>query len=405
LVNLLSVNTTTAISKEALLAAFKRNHQSIEDGNPAGNYLLTGKLGLVLYYFSLYEAFDEDVYANRCVELLEEVMNQEDDMPAPLAGTGFANGTAGLGYILSVLQKNELIDINLADDLQELDSTMAAIALQQITEEDRIDFVHGAMGVVHYFITRSKEPVIKENLEQLITALLDNIVVTNEGSWFRNFIMDKKEKERIDLGLSHGNAGFLLILLDVFQAGIFQDKVRDVVAQGVEFILFQQMETNTKELQYAVFPFSVHSKHQSDKYYTQRLAWCYGDLNIMLLLYRAASILENPAWKIIADGLADKVLLRRDVAATLASDAHFCHGTAGLAQFYYKLYCTTNDVRFNEAAEYWINKTVQYNESEWKEGEYVGKECDLLNGLPGINLALLSFISKKELTWGQLLLL
>jgi lantibiotic biosynthesis protein len=399
------VNTNTIIPDQRTLATFQKIHESIEGCTSFTNYLLTGKLGLVLYYFSLHEAFDEADYANKAIELLEEVMNQEEDNPAPLAGTSFATGTAGLRYILSVLQKAELIDIDLKEQLHELDESMLEVALRQILKEDKIDFLHGAMGVIHYFTTRSNEPVIRQYLEKLVETLCSKAVITEEGIWFRNFIIDEKEKERIDLGLSHGNSGFLLLLLNVMEVGILEARLKEIIAKGIEFILSQKMKTNVEEVQYAAFPFSVDAESKTDKYFTQRLAWCYGDLNIILLLYRAAAKLHEPRWKEIADKLAGHILVRKDEASTLATDSHFCHGTAGLAQFYKKLYTITSDDRFNNAAEYWLEKTLKFLEAEQKQDFYAGKECDLLNGLPGINLVLLSFICKKELTWSQALLL
>lgn len=399
------MNKNADLLEGRVVVSFQKIHEIIERSSPYNNYLLEGKLGLVLYYFSLYEAFGGIEYANKCIELLEEVMNQEGDEPSPLAGTGFANGTAGLGYILSVLQKAELIDIDLQEELNELDESMAVVALRQIEQEDRIDYLHGAMGVIHYFTARSDEPGIRRRLELLVTALCNKAVIHKDGVWFRNFIVDEKEKERIDLGLSHGNPGFLLLLLNVLEAGFLETKLKETISKGIQFIISQQVETNPEKGWYAAFPFSVHSKNDDDKYFSQRLAWCYGDLNIILLLYRAAAQLNEPAWREMAGKLAEQTRQRTDRDSTLAGDSHFCHGTAGLAQVYKKLFAITADERFRKCAEYWIDLTLKYLDKELEENMYENKECDLLNGLPGINLVLLSCICKKELTWSKLLLL
>ncbi|MBL7749663.1 MAG: hypothetical protein JNM19_19655, partial [Chitinophagaceae bacterium] len=299
----------------------------------------------------------------------------------------------------------ELVDIDLQEDLGELDASMAAIAMKQIMEEDRNDYLHGAMGIVHYFTTRSKEPQIRSYLEKLVEAFCDKAVITENGCWFRNFIVDPREKERIDTGLSHGNAGFLLILLNVLEAGILEKKVKEVITKGIHFLISLRMKPDPDNEQHAFFPFSVHSSNLSDIYFSQRLAWCYGDLNIILVLYRASSLLQEPAWKELADELAEKIVTRKDEGATLAADSHFCHGAAGLVQFYKTLYTLTGNELFSTATDYWVQRTVELLEVECRENWYSGKECDLLNGLPGINLALLSYITKKELTWSRSLLL
>ncbi len=399
------MESTTAIPEQNIFNVFRNLHVAIEAGKPRSNYLLEGKLGLVLYYFSLYEAFGETDDANTCIELLEEIMNQEEAEPAPLAGTGFANGTAGLGYVLSLLQKTGLIDLDLQEELKELDESLTTVALHQIEQEERNDYLHGAMGVVHYFTTRCDEPGIRSRLELLVTAFCNKAIINEDGLWFRNFILDEKEKERIDMSLSHGNAGFLLLLLNVLEAGVLESKLKEVITKGVRFIIGQQMSPDPAAGQYAIFPFSIHSRDKEDQFFSQRLAWCYGDLNIVLLLYRAAALLQEPRWKEMADQFAEQVLERTEADSTMAEDSHFCHGTAGLAQFYTKLFSITGDKKFSEAAGHWIGQTVLHAESEWKENRYAGNECSILSGLPGINLVLLSRISKKELTWSRSLLL
>lgn len=405
MVNLLLMESNKNVLQKESLAAFEKNHASISDAIATSNYLAGGKLGLVLYYFSLYEALGETGHANKCISLLEEVMDQEDDVTAPLAGTSFSIGTAGLGYILAVLQKSDLVEINLKEDLRELDDSMAGIAMKQIVEEDRNDYLHGAMGVIHYFTLRSKELHIRKHLVELVEAFCKKAVVTENGLWFRNFIIDKKEKDRIDTGLSHGNAGFLLILLNVLQAGIHEKSLKKVIVQGVQFLLSQQMDTFPEDEQHAFFPFSIHSNNNNDKYFSQRLAWCYGDLNIILLLYRGAALLNEPGWEELADTLAEQTVKRMDETATLATDSHFCHGTSGLAHFYQTLYAISGNKIFDNAADYWIGQTLNLLDEEWKQHWYSDKECDLLNGLPGVNLVLLSYISKKELAWSRSLLL
>jgi lantibiotic modifying enzyme len=307
--------------------------------------------------------------------------------------------------MLTVLQKAALVDIDLQEDLRELDESMAGVALKQITEEGRNDYLHGAMGVVHYFTTRSNESHIRQYIETLVKAFCNTGVSSNDGTWFPNFIADPQEKQRIDTGLSHGNAGFLLILLNVLQASILEKSLPDIITKGIQFLLAQRLEPDPESVQYGFFPFSIDKDNNEDTYLTQRLAWCYGDLNIILLLYRAAALLHQPRWKELADNFAGEICKRKDRYSTLVEDSHFCHGAAGLAQVYKALYSVSGNELFKTNATYWVERTLDLLEDEWKTDHYAGKGCDLLNGLAGINLVLLSFITSKELTWGRSLLL
>ncbi len=396
---------TSTSSQQVAQATLSLIHKKIGQGSAPNNFLLIGKLGLVLYYFSLYEAGEDETNADKCIELLEEVMNEEDEQLPPLYGTGFASGTAGLGYILSLLQKAGLLDMDLQEELEEMDTIIAATALKEIEEDDHIDYLHGAMGAIHYFLMRAGEPVIKKYLEQLAAALCRKVVHTQDGSWFRNYIIDRSEKERIDLSLSHGNSGFLLLLINMLEAGIMEQEVKELITNGVRFIINQRMPNDSGEKGYSLYPFYINSIDHKNKYANERLAWCYGDLNIAWLLYRASSILQVQEWKELADEIVDDTLPRKDAVSTMATDSHFCHGTAGLAFFYQVIYSHTKNEKCKAAAEYWICETIRYLDIELKNDFYKDKETDLLNGLPGINLVLLSYITKKELAWGRAFLL
>lgn len=395
---------TLTTQQEQAQIYFRLIHEQVEKHVPQNKFLCIGKLGLVLYYFSLYEAMGNEAYANRCIELLQEVLDEEDGTP-PLYGTGFASGTAGLGYILAVVQKNGLLEIDMQEEFAAMDKEIAATALKQVQEDDHIDYLHGAMGAVHYFLQRTDEPQIRQYLEQLGTAICNRAVKTDKGYWFRNYIVDKAEKERIDLGLSHGNSGFLLLLLQMQESGIKVPLAEEHIKEGIRFILGSRFESSKAENGFSLFPFYINSIDQGLVYANARLAWCYGDLDIAWLLYRAASVLKMPGWKTIADEIVSSTLNRKDAASTLTEDSHFCHGTSGLAFFYKRIYDYSAEESHKAASEYWTGETLRYLDTELKNGHYQNRETDLLNGLPGINLVLLSLFTNKELAWGRAFLL
>lgn len=382
--------------------AFLALNDAIGLASPPSDSLLTGKLGLSLYYYSLFEANGHEADAEVSLNLLEEVMGHEGDS-GMLAGTSLANGTAGLGYLLALYQQSGFAELNLQDEFAEADHFIFSEALKQIEQDGSLDYLHGAMGAIHYFTTRSREPVISKYLSTLCKAVGQKAIVTEQGSWLSSFIIDKNERELINTSLSHGNAGFLLVLLEALQAGVEDAGLEELIRNGIRFLLSLRMEPQTG--QYTLFPFVVNSRRPQEQSFNNRLAWCYGDLNIIVLLYKAAACLNDAGMKNIADELADHTLTRKDEAATQVIDAHFCHGAAGLAQVYHTLFMQTGQLRFDEAASYWVGETLRLLQQDWKRNHYLGKEGDLLNGLPGIALVLLSYLSKKEMAWGRLLLL
>lgn len=390
-----------ALSGDSL---FQKIDTIIRQVQPANNFLLGGKLGLSLYHFSVYEALGNQSAGERAIQLLEEVLNQETGYPVPLAGMSFASGTSGLGYLITLLVKAGLIEMDLEQELKELDDSIVAEALLQI-RNDHLDYLYGAMGAIHYFSLRADEPSIRQHLSVLIAAVADRAVKEEQGTWFPSYIVEEKDKDRIDLSLSHGNTGFLLILLNLAGKNILRDRIESIVTGGIRFILSSQMTPNPGTGQHTLFPFMIEVAERSATTYSERLAWCYGDLNILLLLYKASVVFNNSTWKSAADTIAQQVLLRKDESSTLAADAHFCHGTAGLVQVYQRLYDLSANESFLQARDHWMQYTLELTGKEMAANHYQNKEGDILTGWAGINLVLLSYGSKKSLSWTSALLL
>lgn len=398
-------------------SSFNRIHSLIGKALPKGDGLFSGQLGLSLYYYCLYNLLGETEYAEKSIALLEEVMNREEPISGGLSGYSLANGTAGLGYLLSRYAEEGFLELNLEEDFAAADEQLFAHSLQQLKEDGSPDFLHGATGAMHYFVTRSREPRIRNYLEQLADAFSELAVHTPNGCWFPSFIADKNEKQFINTSLSHGQSGFLLILLELIENGIREKELSQTVEEGIHFLLHLKEEPDPARGQYSFFPSLVSagtgkmdkeheiSLREETRTFSNRLAWCYGDLNIVLLLYKAAAILDIPHWNRLADEIGNEIVKRQTEAATLVTDSHFCHGSAGLFSYYRSLHRYSGIPAYQAATDYWMEKTGSCISKEMDQNHYQGKETDLLEGLPGIALALLSFQHQKETAWDRLLLL
>ena len=143
-----------------------------------------------------------------------------------------------------------------------------------------------------------------------------------------------------------------------------------------------------------------------------RLAWCYGDLGIGMALWQSGKAVDNKGWKEKGLEILLQSTKRRDLKESLVSDAGICHGSAGVALIFRRMYLETCIEEFNEATNYWITKTLDFAHfvdglagyktklaSEWK--------CDysLLTGISGIGLVLLSYIENNQQKWDEILLL
>ena len=60
---------------------------------------------------------------------------------------------------------------------------------------------------------------------------------------------------------------------------------------------------------------------------------------------------------------------------------------------------------YREGYEYWLDKTFVLLEEDQERSAYMGKEHEVLEGLVGVGLTLLSYVSDQDLKWSKLFLL
>ncbi len=389
--------------RQIALQKLDRLNRFLESGASRNDSFLGGQLGLVYYYFHLYNFNGDEAVKTRGEELLQEVFANFNSGYPRLVGTSFSTGGAGLGYVVNALAKGRFINFDITAEFAEFDRYLFNTAVFQI-EDDFIDFLHGALGVVHYFTEREDSPIINQYLDELVLKTCERAIKKDAGYWFRNYVIKLEEKENINFGLSHGLTGILLILLNTYSRSAHKEMLETVIMEGIRFIRKYKMDVDFSNDEYSVFPFIVKEK-ATEIMAPNRLGWCYGDLNEVLLFYRAGHLFGNQELTNLADVIGSQTLMRKTSNATLVDDSNFCHGAAGLSQFYRKLYQEGSLAPYKEAYEYWIEQTILLLDKDLDNGLYAGKEHEMLDGLTGIAFSLLSYVSDHELSWSKSVLL
>jgi hypothetical protein len=142
-----------------------------------------------------------------------------------------------------------------------------------------------------------------------------------------------------------------------------------------------------------------------------RLGWCRGELAISLALLATARALDDPARE------DDAVAAALDTTAPPddpALDACLCHGAAGIAHLYNRLYQATGRTAFADRARAWLRRTMGMQrpgtgiggfEMRRREGGRVWWEADpsLLIGSAGVGLALLAGATTQAPDWDRVL--
>lgn len=379
----------------------------IEQSNTGGIGLMTGLTGLAFYYYTLYEIFGEEGYAQLATKkmgLVFDRLNDAENLTGKI-NTSFCSGLAGIGYAAHFFSKRQLVEIDLSEDFAEIDEHLYLTALKQIRDLHYSDWMHGGLGTLKYFLKRSNEPRIEEYCHKIVNALLATIHKGETGSWIPNNFNRNSEKDEINFSLSHGQCGLLLILCKYAELFPGQEELRYAIEKIILFLAGFMRQINEDVNQHSYFPFSINHLNQSVRKYTQRLAWCYGDLNEVLLLYTAGKLFNNKEWLQLAEQVGHASTHRHSFEQTLLEDSHFCHGTSGLAAVYGTLYIISGDKLYGEASDYWVKTTLQQLEVDLSKNIFQLKQDSLIDGLAGVALVLASSLSNKPLQWKDVFLL
>lgn len=360
--------------------------------------LLSGKSGLILYHYSRWKALNNIADYNKVEHYIQSIFDNIENQTPLFYGTGWGNGIAGFAHVCTYLMEENFLDLNIKEVFVEIDKILFEQALEEINECST-DYLHTSIGILHYFSSRIEEAYIAEYIQILLSKILGIAIIDEYGLRFENSFMKREEKE-YNLSLSHGLAGVLLVFLSIYEKDTTAKRIlKDTIYKGIKYIVTYHRHSDKQNGEFSEFP-SVIKVNTQEPFYGNRLAWCYGDLNIVLLLYRAGYIFGNYEWIELADRVGAKSVKRKTTDETGISGAFFCHGTAGLAQFYKTLYEINSLSIYKEAHSYWLNQTLLY----LKEGVNQESPVGLLEGLAGVGLTLLS-AQNKNLTWSKLFLL
>jgi len=160
------------------------------------------------------------------------------------------------------------------------------------------------------------------------------------------------------------------------------------------------------------FPVSISIKGK--KNINNRLGWCYGDLGIGIRFWYAAKVLQDKTLGNEAIKILKHAANRRSFKDTMVIDASICHGSFGIAQIFNRMYKETKDPVFKDATEFWIqdgldkaiHKDGLAGYKQWK-GEDIGwtNEVSLLEGISGIGLVILDYLTDYNTSWDECLLI
>jgi len=327
-------------------------------------------------------------------------------------GPSLYEGFAGIAWVTEHLQ-TQLMDQNDEDANEEIDEVLKGF-LHQSQWLDDYDLISGLVGYGVYALERLPRPAAVTCLERVIDHLDRNAEHNSDGiTWLTppelippHQLADCPEGY-YNLGLAHGVPGVIALLGQACAVGIASDKARPLLDGAVAWLLRQKLPDGESTFSSWLVP-GVKSN-------SCRVAWCYGDAGLSAALLIAARSVGNSAWEDEAINIVRRAALRAPESAGVV-DAGLCHGAAGLAHIYNRMFQATGDPLFKESSVFWFERTLALRRpgqgvagfSAFRPDEDGNEgwvdDPGILTGAAGIALSLLSATTDIEPKWDQMLL-
>lgn len=380
------------------------DHADQQNGaGPAG-----GSTGLALLFANLERLKPGQGYDSAAKRHIDRAVDQVGTSPMSPALFG---GFTGVAWAMDLLN----VDKHEGDPCTEIDEVILNY-LQTSPWPAIYDLVGGLVGYGVYALQRRNAP----NGSSMLDAVLDRLeelAVDQPGgrTWLTPVHLLPPWQAEINpqgyynLGLAHGVPGVITVLAQAIALDRATETTRSLLDGAVAWLLAQQHPVNPRGCFNTVVPVD------SGKEVTgSRLAWCYGDLGLSVALLWSARLVNRPDWEAKALEVA-LVAAERSFETSGCMDAGLCHGAAGNALIFNRLYQATRLPAFQDAAIKWYRYTLQFRGSSgfggfqtWRGGEGKAENpwsdhAGLLEGSCGIALSLLAGLSSHEPSWDALL--
>jgi lantibiotic modifying enzyme len=379
-----------------------------DPGNDAHS-LSGGSAGLAVFFAYLDAAREgSGPAADRALEALGRSI---DGLGETVLPPSLYSGFAGIGWAVEHLTRrffeaDEDLCSAIDDGLRELLSIPG--------QRHNFELISGLAGYGVYLVERLPTPAATALLGRIVDLLEESAEESEDGLTWRTLTewMPPHQRETLpggcyNLGVAHGVPGVLGFLAAARREGFPDSRLPRLAEELVRWLLGRKLGRDD-----SVFPAVWVPDRPADP---TRTAWCYGDPGIAAVLLSAARSFGRADWEAEALDLA-RLSAHRSEQAAQTVDAGLCHGTAGLAHLFNRLYQATGDPELGEAALAWTHRTLDmrrpgegiagyqsYLPTEKSDGGW-STQPGLLIGAAGIGLALLAAVSDVEPAWDRVLL-
>ncbi len=373
--------------------------------------LSSGSAGAALYYAYLALSGRGDMN-QALAHLHDAAASLGGGRHSPSLYGGFTGIAWAVGHVRRLLPESPEEDLNEAIDEALLDFVGRS--------PWRLDYdlVSGLVGYGLYALDRLERPTGFRILRQVITRLDETKTRMLDGLAWRTAPVLLPEWQRemdpdgyYNLGLAHGNPAVIALLAQACQAGV--PEALPLLEGAVSWLLAQQLPEGAGCCFRTTVPVGPGRQDPNPS----RIAWCYGDLGLGVALLWAARIVGRDDWERSALAVL-RACAGRGVVGAGVRDAGLCHGAAGNAHLFNRVWQATGEEALRRASLLWFERALALRKEGWGlagsrafmpslNGEDTRPWVDhpgLLEGCAGIGLALLAALAPQRPDWDRFLM-
>ncbi|MBV8200613.1 MAG: lanthionine synthetase C family protein, partial [Acidobacteria bacterium] len=397
-----------------------------EPGGARAQSLADGPAGKALFFHYLDQARPGQGHDERALAHLEAAIAATSEAATV---PGLYSGFSGTAWVLEHLT-GRLLEVPAPGEDDPGEEVAAALAsyLEHSPWLEDYDLISGLAGLGVWAVERAPRSRGEEAV-QSVTRRLGELAERRDGgiTWLtppeRMLASEaiRNPQGLYNLGVAHGVPGVIGVLGEMVAAGLAPEEARELLAGAVAWLLRQVRPAGSAgsagsagRFGYSVTPGAGEAPPPA------RLAWCYGDPGIAAALLVAARAAGEPEWERQAVATAEAAAARpRDDGGVM--DGGLCHGAAGLAHLYNRIFQATGEPAFKTEALAWLERLMALRQpgegiAGWRAWRPIGDltvpepvlgwvtDPGLLTGATGIGLALLGAISPVEPAWDRILL-
>jgi lantibiotic biosynthesis protein len=283
------------------------------------------------------------------------------------------------------------------------------------------DLISGITGAGVYLLCRSEQEGAQRALKRVLRCLVS--LTADDGGlprWRtpRHLLLGEDQAREfpdgnLNCGLAHGIPGPLGLMSLAKLRAISVPGMDEGIEKIVDWLLAHRLDDQHGTTWPAYYPMPGHGDPRGGQVQAlpRKNAWCYGAPGVSRALYMAGQALAKPEiCQVAIDAMRSAVT--RPVDDRHVPSPTFCHGVAGRLQITLRFFMDTGLPVFEQAIRAQLAQLVAAYEPGsilgFRSIETNGVRVDnpgLLDGAPGVCLAMLAASTPSEPTWDRCLLL